>query len=117
MSSQSLQSFLAGLISVVLGDITCQNVTAIVNAANWTLLGGGGVDGAIHDAGGPDILKECQEIRRTVYPKGLPTGQAYDDSKSCWQKNIWEVDCSTWFIYFRYGQGIRIQIGMVLKKI
>ena len=76
MSSQSLQSFLAGRVSVVLGDITRQNVIAIVNAANWTLLGGGGVDGAIHDGGGPDILKECQKIRRTVYPQGLPTGQA-----------------------------------------
>ncbi|HJS22765.1 MAG TPA: O-acetyl-ADP-ribose deacetylase [Pyrinomonadaceae bacterium] len=76
MSNQSLQSFLAGRVSVLVGDITLQDVTAIVNAANSTLLGGGGVDGAIHDAGGPEILKECQEIRRTVYPKGLPTGQA-----------------------------------------
>ena len=76
VSSQSLQSFLAGRVTVVLGDITRQNVTAIVNAANSTLLGGGGVDGAIHNFGGPDILKECQEIRRTVYPDGLPTGQA-----------------------------------------
>jgi O-acetyl-ADP-ribose deacetylase (regulator of RNase III) len=76
VSSESLKSFLAGRVAVVLGDITHQDVTAIVNAANSTLLGGGGVDGAIHRAGGPEILKECQEIRRTVYPKGLPTGQA-----------------------------------------
>ncbi|HLM24927.1 MAG TPA: O-acetyl-ADP-ribose deacetylase [Pyrinomonadaceae bacterium] len=76
MSSRSLQSFLAGRVSVLVGDITRQDVTAIVNAANSTLLGGGGVDGAIHDAGGPEILKECQEIRRTAYPDGLPTGQA-----------------------------------------
>ena len=76
MTSESLQSFLAGRVSVVLGDITRQDVTAIVNAANSTLLGGGGVDGAIHDAGGPQIRKECQEIRRTVYPDGLPTGLA-----------------------------------------
>ena len=60
----------------MIGDITRQDVTAIVNAANSTLLGGGGVDGAIHDAGGPEILKECQQIRRTIYPHGLPTGQA-----------------------------------------
>ena len=60
----------------MVGDITRQNVDAIVNAANWTLLGGGGVDGAIHDRGGPEILKECQEIRNTRYPRGLPTGEA-----------------------------------------
>lgn len=76
MSNQSLQSFLAGRVSLLVGDITRQDVTAIVNAANSTLLGGGGVDGAIHDAGGPEILEECHEIRRTVYPDGLPTGHA-----------------------------------------
>lgn len=75
-NNEALQSFLAGRVLVVVGDITRQDVTAIVNAANWTLLGGGGVDGAIHRAGGPQILKECQEIRKTVYPNGLPTGQA-----------------------------------------
>lgn len=76
MSHSPLQSFLAGRVQVVVGDITRQDVTAIVNAANSTLLGGGGVDGAIHREGGPEILKECQEIRKTVYPDGLPTGQA-----------------------------------------
>lgn len=72
----SEESFLGGRVLVVVGDITRQDVTAIVNAANSTLLGGGGVDGAIHRNGGSEILKECQEIRNTVYPDGLPTGQA-----------------------------------------
>ena len=63
-------------IRFVQGDITDQDVDAVVNAANHTLLGGGGVDGAIHRAGGPEILAECQELRREKYPDGLPTGQA-----------------------------------------
>jgi O-acetyl-ADP-ribose deacetylase (regulator of RNase III) len=69
-------TFLAGRVSVLQADITRQAVDAIVNAANETLLGGGGVDGAIHQAGGPEILKECEEIRRTRYREGLPTGEA-----------------------------------------
>ena len=76
MSDQEIESFLGGRVLVVVGDITRQDVTAIVNAANSTLLGGGGVDGAIHRAGGPEILKECRQIRNAVYPDGLPTGQA-----------------------------------------
>lgn len=75
-NNEPLQSFLAGRVQVVVGDLTRQDVDAIVNAANSTLLGGGGVDGAIHNAGGPQILEECEEIRKTIYPKGLPTGQA-----------------------------------------
>jgi O-acetyl-ADP-ribose deacetylase (regulator of RNase III) len=67
-------------VQVLVEDITRQHVDAIVNAANSTLLGGGGVDGAIHRIGGPQILAECQEIRRTVYPQGLPTGQAVSTS-------------------------------------
>jgi O-acetyl-ADP-ribose deacetylase (regulator of RNase III) len=70
------QSFLHGRVLVVIGDITQQRVTAIVNAANSTLLGGGGVDGAIHGVGGPQILNECEQIRKTIYPQGLPTGEA-----------------------------------------
>ena len=75
-TNEITHSFLGGRVSVVVGDITRQNVDAIVNAANWTLLGGGGVDGAIHKGGGPAILKECQDIRHTRYPRGLPTGEA-----------------------------------------
>ena len=71
-----MSSFLSGKIVVKVGDITRENVDAVVNAANGTLMGGGGVDGAIHRAGGPEILKECKEIRRVQYPDGLPTGQA-----------------------------------------
>jgi len=76
VSDTEIESFLGGRVQVVIGDITRQDVTAIVNAANSTLLGGGGVDGAIHRAGGLEILRECQEIRKTIYPDGLPTGQA-----------------------------------------
>lgn len=63
-------------IEIELGDITRQEVDVVVNAANSGLLGGGGVDGAIHRAGGPTILAECAELRRTTHPSGLPTGQA-----------------------------------------
>lgn len=63
-------------IILVQGDITEMQADAIVNAANSSLMGGGGVDGAIHRRGGPKILEDCRRIRATVWPNGLPTGKA-----------------------------------------
>src|SRR4029453_3166955 len=69
-------SFLGGRGVVLVADITKQLVTAIVNAANSSLMGGGGVDGAIHRDGEHEILAECNRIRKPTYPEGLPTGEA-----------------------------------------
>jgi O-acetyl-ADP-ribose deacetylase len=63
-------------LELIQGDITDVEADAIVNAANSTLLGGGGVDGVIHRKGGPKILEECKRIRATEWPDGLPTGKA-----------------------------------------
>jgi len=71
-----MYEFLNKRIVVKVGDITLEDTDAIVNAANSTLLGGGGVDGAIHARGGTQILEECRKIRREKFPGGLPTGEA-----------------------------------------
>jgi O-acetyl-ADP-ribose deacetylase (regulator of RNase III) len=87
-------------ITLVQGDITRQTADAVVNAANSSLLGGGGVDGAIHRRGGPAILADCRKLRAGHYGKGLPTGQAVATTAG-------ELD-ARWVIHTvgpRYAQG------------
>lgn len=76
MSADTTTTIAGCRLSLLQGDLTLVACDAIVNAANHSLLGGGGVDGAIHRRGGPEILTECKRLRATSFPDGLPTGEA-----------------------------------------
>ena len=98
-------------LTVIRGDITRELVDAIVNAANSSLLGGGGVDGAIHRAGGPAVLAACKKVRAEQYPDGLPTGGAVATTAG---------DLSaTWVIHTVgpvYGRGTRQELVSCYRR-
>lgn len=73
--TSALHRYIEHRVGLYVGDLTDHAVDAIVNAANSSLLGGGGVDGAIHRRGGPAIMDACRALRRTLWPDGLPTGE------------------------------------------
>jgi O-acetyl-ADP-ribose deacetylase (regulator of RNase III) len=114
-------------ICLVQGDITEQDTDAIVNAANSTLMGGGGVDGAIHRKGGPKILEECKHIRATEWTDGLPTGRAVITSGGNLKTRhvihtvgpIWRggTQGETGLLAEAYGNSLRLAVSKGLKTI
>ena len=114
-------------LELIKGDITEVEADAIVNAANSTLLGGGGVDGAIHRKGGPKILEECKRIRETQWPDGLPTGKAVITSGGNLKaKHVIHTVGPVWFGGFHveaellkqaYRNSLKLAIASSLKTI
>jgi O-acetyl-ADP-ribose deacetylase (regulator of RNase III) len=108
-------------IELVRGDITDQTTDAIVNAADNSLLGGGGVDGAIHRRGGPAVLEACRELRATSLPDGLATGQAVattgGDLAARWVIHavgpVWsDTDDRTPLLHDAYRSAVRVARGL-----